>query len=148
MKIITLIARVLFSLIFLMAGLSNFSAAVIGYAASQGVPMANILVPLSGAIAITGALSIILGYKTKIGSLLIVLFLLPVSFMMHPFWKITDPMQQQIQMSMFMKNMSMLGGALFFFVQGAGAYSLDFQEKKTAKNAGMNHLIAARVSYG
>lgn len=125
MKIITLTARVLFSLIFLLAGLSNFSAASIGYAASQGVPLANVLVPVSGAMAIAGALSIILGYKTKIGSLLIALFLVPVSIAMHPFWKATDPMQQQIQMSMFMKNMSMLGGALFFFVQGAGAYSLD-----------------------
>ena len=125
MKIITLIARVLFSLIFLMAGLSNFSGAVAGYAASQGVPMASILVPLSGAMSVVGAISIILGYKTKIGAILIVLFLLPVSFAMHAFWKITDPMQQQMQMTDFMKNMSMVGAALFFFVKGPGDYSLD-----------------------
>ena len=101
--------------------------------------------PISGAIAIAGALSIILGYKIKIGSLLIVLFLVPVSFAMHPFWKDTDPMTQQIQMSMFMKNVSMLGGALFFFVQGAGAYSLDTR-KKAVNNVGANHLITARLN--
>jgi putative oxidoreductase len=33
----------------------------IGYAGSQGVPMASILVPLSGALAIAGGLSILLG---------------------------------------------------------------------------------------
>jgi putative oxidoreductase len=141
MKITTLTARVLFSMIFLMAGLSHFSAATIGYAAYQGVPLANVLVPISGVIAIAGALSIILGYKIKIGSLLIVLFLVPVSFAMHPFWKATDPMTQQIQMSMFMKNISMIGGALFFFVQGAGAYSLD--NIKKVGNASSKHLITA-----
>ena len=125
MKVTTVIARILFSLIFLMSAFFDFSAATVGYAASYGIPMANVLVPLSGIISIAGSLSIILGYKIKIGSLLIVLFLVPVSFALHPFWKIVDPTQQQNEMVEFLKNMSMLGGALFFFVNGAGAYSLD-----------------------
>jgi putative oxidoreductase len=49
--------------------------------------------------------------------------------MMHAFWKETDPMQMQMQMSMFMKNMSMLGGALIIAYFGAGPLSLD--KKKT-----------------
>jgi putative oxidoreductase len=130
MKITTLIARVLFSLIFLMSGFSLFSAGVIDYAASQGVPLANVFVPISGIMAIVGALSIILGYKIKIGAILIALFLIPVSFSMHAFWKVADPIMRQNQMIDFMKNMSMLGGALFFFVQGAGAYSLDARKIK------------------
>ena len=112
-------------MIFLITALSDFSAGTAGYAASHGIPLANVLVPLSGIISIAGALSIILGYKIKIGALLIVLFLVPVSFAFHPFWKVTDPMQQQTEMIEFLKNMSMLGGALSFFVHGAGSYSLD-----------------------
>ena len=125
MKITTLIARILFAMIFLLAGSSLFSAAAISYASYQGVPLAKLLVPLSGVLSITGALSIILGYKTRIGALLIVLFLIPVSFAMHPFWNVADPSMRQIQLSMFMKNISMLGAALFFFGEGSGAYSLD-----------------------
>jgi putative oxidoreductase len=35
-------------------GLGHFSAATVGYATSQGVPLANIAVPLSGIIALAG----------------------------------------------------------------------------------------------
>jgi putative oxidoreductase len=54
-----------------------------------------------------------------------VLFLIPVTLMMHKFWAVTDPMTAQIQMIMFMKNVSMLGGALLTTQFGAGPFSLD-----------------------
>ena len=117
--------RFLFALIFLMAGVNNFNKQSIGYAASQGVPMASILVPLSGALAIVGGLSILLGYRAKLGAWLIGLFLIPVTLMMHKFWTVTDPAMAQIQMIMFMKNVSMLGGALLISQFGAGPFSLE-----------------------
>ena len=97
----------------------------IGYAASQGVPLAAIAVPLSGVLAIGGGLSILLGYRAKLGAWLIVLFLVPVSLMMHKFWLVQDPMMAQIQMILFMKNVSMLGAALLISQFGAGPFSLD-----------------------
>jgi putative oxidoreductase len=108
-----------------MSGLGHFSKQTIGFAASQGVPLASIAVPFSGILALAGGLSILLGYHAKIGAWLIALFLLPVSLMMHKFWSISDPMQAQIQMIMFMKNVSMLGGALLISQFGAGPLSLD-----------------------
>jgi len=52
-----------------------------------------------------------------------VLFLIPVTLMMHKFWTVTDPMMAQIQMILFMKNVSMLGGALLISQFGAGPFS-------------------------
>lgn len=124
MNAIPLVGRILFSLIFVMSGLNHFSAQTIGYAASMGVPMANILVPISGVLAILGGLSIILGLKTRIGAVLIVLFLVPVTFMMHNFWAKTDPMARQMDMIQFMKNISMLGGALIIMYWGGGPLSV------------------------
>ena len=80
---ITFIGRMFFVLVFLLAGPRHFLSQTIAYAASQGVPMASIAVPFSGALAILGALSILLGYRAKIGAWLIVLFLLGVTPMMH-----------------------------------------------------------------
>ena len=125
MKASVLVGRILFSLIFLSASLSHFSAGSIAYAASSGVPLASVLVPFSGVLALLGSLSIILGYKAKWGAWLIIAFLVPVTAMMHQFWTVTDPMMQQMQMIMFMKNVSILGGALFITYFGSGAYSLD-----------------------
>ncbi len=122
------VGRFLYSLIFLMTAMGHFSAGYIGYAAQAGVPAPGLLVPLSGVIAILGGVSITLGYKAKIGAWLIVLFLVPVSLMMHNFWAVTDPMMHGMQLAMFMKNVSMLGAALLIAHFGAGPLSLDARQ--------------------
>jgi putative oxidoreductase len=127
---VVVLGRFLFTLIFLMAGANHFNKQTIGYAASQGVPLAAIAVPLSGVLAIAGGLSILLGYRAKLGAWLIVLFLVPVSLMMHKFWTVTDPMMAQLQMVLFMKNVSMLGGALLISHFGAGPFSLDVRRSR------------------
>ena len=124
MKYITLLGRVLYSSIFVMSAPGHFKAGEIAYAAGSGVPMAKILVPLSGAIALLGGLSVLLGYKAKCGAWLLVVFLVPVTLMMHKFWGIPDPMAAQMQMAHFMKNVSMAGAALLITQFGSGPASL------------------------
>src|SRR5580698_6726591 len=99
MKALVLLGRILFSLIFLFSGFAHFSGKTIAYGASAGILMASFLVPLSGVIAIIGALCIILGFNAKLGALLILIFLIPITFKMHQFWNITDPMMMQMQMA-------------------------------------------------
>lgn len=130
MNYVLVLARVIFSLIFVMSGFSHFGADSIAYAASSGVPMANLLVPASGVLALFGGLSIIVGYKAKWGAWLLVAFLVPVTFMMHAFWTVSDPMMQQMQMISFMKNLSLIGGALVIANFGAGELSLDAKFSK------------------
>jgi putative oxidoreductase len=127
---IVLLGRFLFVLIFVMSGPRHFTSQIIGYAAAQGVPMASIAVPVSGLIALAGGLSILLGYRAKIGAWLIVVFLVGVTPMMHKFWGIADPMMQQMQMVMFLKNVSMLGAALLISQLGSGPWSLDARNSK------------------
>src|ERR1700675_1120378 len=121
--------RFLFVLIFLMSGPRHFLSQTIAYAAAQGVPMASIAVPFSGLLAFLGGLSILLGYRAKVGAWLIAFFLIAVTPMMHKFWGVPDPMVRQMQMIMFMKNVSMLGGALLISQFGAGPWSLDNRGK-------------------
>ena len=120
-----LAARILFALIFLMAGPNHFASGTIAYAASQGVPLASIAVPFSGILAILGGLSIAFGYRARLGAWLIALFLVGVTPAMHKFWTVADPMMHQMQMIMFMKNLAMLGGALLITQFGSGPLSLD-----------------------
>jgi putative oxidoreductase len=126
---IVLLGRLFFVLVFVMSGPRHFLSQTIGYAASQGVPLASITVPISGVLALAGGLSVLLGYRAKLGAWLIVLFLVGVTPMMHKFWAVTDPMMQQMQMIMFMKNVSMLGGALLISQLGSGPWSLDARGK-------------------
>jgi putative oxidoreductase len=119
------LGRLLFSLIFILSGIGHFSAPTIEYAASQGVPMANLLVPLSGILAILGGISVLSGYKARIGALMLLAFLVPVTLMMHNFWDISDPMMRQNQMAHFMKNLALMGTTLLIFHFGSGPYSVD-----------------------
>ena len=123
------LARVFFALIFLFAGPGHFSKVPIAYAAAQGVPFPSILVPFSGLLALAGGLSVALGYRARTGAWLLVVFLVPVTFMMHNFWAVKDPMVAQDQMAHFMKNISLLGSALFIFYFGAGPLSLDARQR-------------------
>jgi putative oxidoreductase len=127
---VVVLGRFFFALIFLMAGANHFSSQTIAFAASQGVPLASIAVPLSGVLSIAGGLSILLGYRAKLGAWLLVLFLVPVTAMMHKFWLVQDPMMAQIQMILFMKNVAMLGGALLISQLGAGPFSLDARRSR------------------
>jgi putative oxidoreductase len=122
---VVVVGRLLFSWIFVTASFNHFKSQTIAYAASQGVPLASISVPFSGVLALLGGLSILFGYRAKIGGWLIALFLAAVTPMLHNFWAVSDPMMHQIQTVMFLKNLSMLGGALLIAQFGAGPWSLD-----------------------
>ena len=125
MRYLALAGRQLFSVIFIIASAGHFTPATIASAAHQGVPMAGLLVPLSGFIALAGGLSLLFGYRARLGAWLLVLFLVPVTLMMHAFWAVSDPMMFPLQLALFMRNLMMLGGALLVAHAGAGSLSLD-----------------------
>lgn len=85
-----------------------------GYAASKGVPSPKLAVVATGVLLLLGGLSILLGYQPTIGVLLIVIFLVPVAFMMHKFWAVQDPQMKTAEMVNFMKNIALAASALMF----------------------------------
>ena len=120
--------RILFALIFVTAAPRHFTHEGIQHAADLGVPLAGLLVPISGVMALAGGLSVAFGYKTKWGAWLLVGFLVPVTFMMHAFWRLQDPSTVHVQQAMFAKNLSMLGAALLLAQFGGGPISFDKHE--------------------
>jgi len=123
------LGRLLFALIFLNSIIGHFSPQTIAFSAQAGVPMASLLVPLSGVLAFAGGLSIALGYRARLGAWLLVAFLVPVTLKMHAFWAMPDPMMAQMHQVMFFKNLSMLGAALMIAYFGAGPISIDARNR-------------------
>jgi putative oxidoreductase len=124
---VSVLGRALLGTIFFMAAVGNkiphFSQ-VAQIMESAGVPAPQLM--LVGAIVflIAGSLSVILGYKARIGAVLLLTFLFLASYFFHPFWKLEGQAQQE-QMIQFMKNLSMMGAMLFIVANGSGAMSLD-----------------------
>jgi putative oxidoreductase len=125
MKYAALAGRQLFSIIFILGSAGHFRPSSLAYAAQHGVPLPGLLVPLSGVIALVGGLSVLLGYQTRLGAWLLVLFLVPVTLMMHNFWAMPDARTFGIERAMFLRNVTMLGGALLICYFGGGPLSLD-----------------------
>jgi putative oxidoreductase len=118
-----LLGRWLFSAIFIMSGVTHFMPDTRAMAAQQGVPAW--LTVGSGLAACAGGLSVALGVRARWGAWLLVAFLVPVTLVMHRFWGLSDPQAAMMQFVNFMKNVSMLGGALAFAYFGSGPHSLD-----------------------
>jgi putative oxidoreductase len=125
MKFLVLLGRILFGGVFIVSAPGHFGHDMIQSAANHNVPIPSLLVPLSGIIALLGGLSIILGFKARLGAWLLILFLVPVTLFMHNFWAVLDPSIAEMQQMMFMKNLTVLGGALVIAYFGAGPLSVD-----------------------
>jgi len=124
-NLVSLFGRQLFSIIFILSSASHFKPPTVEYAARHGVPLPELLVPLSGIVALVGGLSVLLGYRTRIGAGLLALFLIPVTLMMHNFWAAPDAASFQIERALFLRNVALLGGALLVAYFGGGPLSLD-----------------------
>lgn len=125
MRALAPIGRILFAVIFVASIAGHFSSAEISEAAAHGVPFATLLVPLAGLIALVGGLSVILGYRARFGALLLLVFLVPVTLVMHKFWGLPDPQMAMMQRIHFMKNVALMGGCMMIMYFGSGPYSLD-----------------------
>jgi uncharacterized membrane protein YphA (DoxX/SURF4 family) len=117
MDIVLVIARVLFALIFISSGISHLTKleAMTGYAQYKKVPAAKFSVILSGLMILIGGLYIAFGVYADLGALLLALFLIPTAFLMHAFWKETDPTAKQNETIGFFKDLSLAGAALIIF---------------------------------
>lgn len=115
MDVLVLVGRLLFASIFLASAAGHFTQRemMTGYAGSKGVP--GFLVPLTGIQLALGGLMVALGIWPDVGALLLFLFLVPTAFVMHGFWKETDPGNKATEQIQFLKDLSLAGAALALF---------------------------------
>ena len=124
--IAALVGRILLALIFITSGWGKIGGfeQTAGYMASKGLPMTQVLLVLTIIIELGGGLLLAIGYKARWAALAIFLFLIPVTFIFHPFW--TFPAAEvRTQSIMFWKNVAIMGGMLMAFAFGPGRFSLD-----------------------
>lgn len=120
-KYINLTGRILFSLMFFLPAfnkITNF-AGTQQFMESKGMPATGFLLVCAILILLFGAFSIGAGFKSKFGSIALIIFLIPASLIFH-----TD-FADQNQFIHFLKNVALIGGLLFVFANGTGELSLD-----------------------
>jgi uncharacterized membrane protein YphA (DoxX/SURF4 family) len=108
------LGRILFGGYFVFSGINHFKSLgmMAGYAKSKGTPLPKFSVASSGLLLLAGGFSVLFNVLPVIGYAALILFLIPVTFVMHAFWKIQDPMAKMGEMVNFMKNIALLGAVL------------------------------------
>lgn len=138
--ILSVLGRILLSCIFIVAGLSkvlnwesNISFIVEtcakGHLIFNSTPIDMLLSLISNHATVSLALAtfcelfggalVLLGLFTRFGAFLLIVFLIPTTIIFHPFWALA-PVQAEIELSAFMKNIAILGGLMVVLAFGSG----------------------------
>lgn len=118
MTYLPLAGRICLALIFLNAGVNH----VLGFSgfvstiASKGLPIPALLAVGAIVALLLGAISLILGYKTQVGAILLIIFLVPTTLFFHPVGS---------DLNSFLKNLALIGGLLMVISSGPGLISVD-----------------------
>lgn len=117
MRIVFFIGRLIVGGYYLYNGLNHFLkfGNMVQYTKYKEVPLPELAVIVSGLLLLTAGITFILGYFPEIGVLALVVFFIPVTFMMHNFWTAAAD-QKMGEMINFTKNMALMGSALMFLM--------------------------------
>ena len=127
---LTLIGRMLLALLFVPAGFGKIGgfAGTVGYIASKGVPLPELAAAAAIGVELGLGLLLLVGWQTRWAALGIAIFTVVITFIFHNFWAL--PAEQVIQQQQaFFKNIAVVGGLLTVAAWGAGAWSLDGNER-------------------
>jgi uncharacterized membrane protein YphA (DoxX/SURF4 family) len=118
-----LLARVVFGFVLASMGLNHFHdvEGMAGYAGAKGVPAPKFGVVASGVMLLVGGLGVATGAFSVLAAGALVTFFVVATPLMHDFWNAEDT---QGEMTHFLKNVALLGGALAFLALGGSDWSL------------------------
>jgi len=92
----------------------------------QVLPLAPTLLVIGTIAELGGALLVLLGIQVRLGAFILCLYLIPTTLLFHNFWAL-EGSEQQLQMAMFLKNLSIFGGGLILLAFGKGPKKVKLQ---------------------
>lgn len=96
------------------------------------LPQIPFFLVLATAFELVGGVFLFLGIKVRFASFLLLLLLIPATLLFHHFWFL-EGADRELQMTMFLKNISIFGGLLITLAYGKGNF-----RSKTALGSSSN----------
>ena len=123
---LALIGRVLIALLFVPAGFGKIAgfAGVVGYIGAVGLPLPQLGAVIAIAVELGLGLLLLVGYKTRIVSIILAVFTVATAVFFHNYWAMPAD-KAYINQLMFFKNIAIAGGLLAIAALGAGRFSID-----------------------
>lgn len=119
--VLALVGRIFLSHIFLISAAMKIAGpgGSIAYMAKYGMPATHFFLVAAIVFELTGGLSVLLGYWSRIGAIILLVFLIPTTIIFH------TEFSDRLQMIMFMKNLTIMGGLFTVIAHGSGKLSID-----------------------
>ncbi|HEX4193697.1 MAG TPA: DoxX family protein [Stellaceae bacterium] len=125
-KATPLLARILLTLIYVIAGISKLTdpSRTVAMMASHGIPLSHVLVFGAIAIELIGGLMLMAGWHGRLVALVLCVYTLALAVIFHAFWAASGA-AAETQHALFFGHLSMMGGMLYVAVYGSGPLSVD-----------------------
>jgi putative oxidoreductase len=125
-KFVPALGRFLLALIFVLSGISKLGAlgATSAHMASQGIPYPNILVWGAIVLELGGGLMLMAGIYTRCVAIALCFYTMALAIIFHAYWTMSGA-AARTEHAAFFEHLSMMGGMLYVFMFGGGAYSVD-----------------------
>jgi uncharacterized membrane protein YphA (DoxX/SURF4 family) len=113
LDLLGLVGRLFFLVVFVRGGYSGsiHLSNTIAVVARIGAPFPRVTVPASQVLQWVGIISVAVGIWADIGAICLLLFLIPVSYWTHGFWRL-EGQPRQVELGNFLRNLTYLGGVL------------------------------------
>jgi putative oxidoreductase len=144
---ISLFARIFLSVLFIASGAGKLSDTAATTAFIEltlpWLPVASAVTLLVAFLELIAGLMILVGYKTKWAAVALFVFLIAVNFLFHsPFTG------DQIQITAFLKNLSIMGGLLLLIGHGPGLLTVEALMSKSGSSKTTSHDLESPPEHG
>ncbi len=121
MQAVFVIGRIILGGYFIYNGYNHFKYLknMTGYTAMKKVPYPKVAVIVGGIMLLLGGFAILLNVYAILGMILLILFLLPTTLVMHQFWKEADVNVHLIERINFTKNLALIGALMLLIAIGS-----------------------------
>lgn len=132
MGIVALIGRICISLMFIIAGVVHIMhyQDVIAMLDKAGFTNLHWLLIVAIVLELLGGALVFLGWYTRIGAVLLIIFTILVAVTMHKFWAQHPNVPEAYRYFEFLKNLTVFGGLLYVLAFGSGRLGFDSYRNK------------------
>jgi putative oxidoreductase len=93
--------------------------------ALKNIPVQPLLLALALIVMVLGGLSLVFGFQTRYGAVMLFGYTIIVSVAMHDFWLIGNAIDRAADYEIFARNMAIAGGLLLLVGMGPGPVAID-----------------------
>ena len=93
--------------------------------AAKHVPMPPLVLVLAFVLMVMGTFSLLVGYHTRHGAVLLFGMTIVATVALHDYWHIADPAARRAEFEIFSRDIAICGGLLMMIGMGCGPFGWD-----------------------